>query len=79
MPETTSTSTATMTEEEPGLRNLDLPDAQGGLQVTHGVDPGGSVGRRLRIPIRLSGPGKTGHVVVNLAVDIEIVVDDDKV
>jgi hypothetical protein len=78
MPVRTSGSTATMTEEESGLRNLDLPDGNG-LRVTHQVPPGGSADRRLTIPIRLSDPGKTGHVIVNLAVDIEIVVDDDKV
>jgi len=32
---------------------------------------------RLRIPVRLAGNGKPGHVLVNLAVDVEIVVDDD--
>jgi signal recognition particle receptor subunit beta len=33
--------------------------------------------RRLRIPIRVSGNGKPGHVIVNLAVDVEILVDED--
>jgi len=74
-----STSTGTMTEADPSLRNLELPDSDDKLRVTHRVDPGGQAERKLKIPIRLSGPGKTGHVVVNLAVDIEIVVDDDKV
>jgi signal recognition particle receptor subunit beta len=40
-----------------------------------GAAPAG--GRKVKIPIRLADPGKTGHVVVNLAVDVEIVVDDD--
>ncbi len=74
-----STSTGTMTEEEPALRNLELPDSGDSLQATGRVDREGMAGRKLRIPIRLSDPGKTGHVVVNLAVDIEIAVDDDKV
>jgi signal recognition particle receptor subunit beta len=33
--------------------------------------------RKLRIPIKVSGKGKPGHVVVNLAVDVEIVVDEE--
>jgi signal recognition particle receptor subunit beta len=74
-----STSTGTAIEEEPGVRNLDLPDSDGGLQFTHHGGPGGPAARRLKIPIRLSNPDKPGHVVVNLAVDIEIIVDDDKV
>jgi len=74
-----SPSTATLTQDEPGLRNLDLPDCDERLRVTHQPYPGGSAEKRLKIPIKLSDPGKTGHVVVNLAVDIEIVVDDDKV
>ncbi len=32
--------------------------------------------KKLRIPIRVSGGGKPGHVVLNVAVDLEIVVDD---
>jgi signal recognition particle receptor subunit beta len=32
-------------------------------------------GKSIRIPIKLSGNGKPGHVLVNLAVDVEIVVD----
>lgn len=32
---------------------------------------------KLRIPIRLSGGAKPGHVVLNVAVDLEIIVDDD--
>jgi len=32
---------------------------------------------KLRIPVRLAGKGKPGHVLVNLAVDVEIVVDQD--
>jgi signal recognition particle receptor subunit beta len=77
--ETASTSVGTITETEPSLRNLDLPDSEDALQTVHQVDPGGQAGRKLKIPIRLSNPGQTGHVVVNLAVDIEIVVEDDKV
>jgi hypothetical protein len=32
---------------------------------------------RLTIPIKVTGRGKPGHVLVNLAVDVEIVVDDE--
>jgi hypothetical protein len=31
----------------------------------------------LRIPIKISGKGKPGHVLVNLAVDVEVVVEED--
>jgi signal recognition particle receptor subunit beta len=34
--------------------------------------------RTLRVPIKISGHGKPGHFLVNLAVDVEIVVDDDR-
>jgi signal recognition particle receptor subunit beta len=37
----------------------------------------GSCDKRLRIPVRVSGNGKPGHVIVNLAVDVEILVDED--
>ena len=72
-----SSATGTMTEPGTSIRNLDLPDSDDKLRVTHRVPPGGQTERKLKIPIRLSDPGKTGHVIVNLAVDIEIVVDDD--
>ena len=58
------------------MRNLDLPGSEEALQVTHQIDMGRPAQKRLKIPIKLSDPGKTGHVVVSLAVDIEIVVDD---
>jgi hypothetical protein len=37
----------------------------------------GSCERQIRIPVRVSGNGKPGHVIVNLAVDVEILVDED--
>ena len=37
----------------------------------------GAPSERLTIPIKVTGTGKPGHVLVNLAVDVEIVVDDD--
>jgi hypothetical protein len=37
----------------------------------------GTCERKLRIPVRVSGDGKPGHVIVNLAVDVEILVDED--
>lgn len=38
----------------------------------------GVQGKNIRIPIKLLGNGKPGHVLVNLAVDVEIVVDDEE-
>jgi len=40
------------------------------------AESGGS--RTLRIPIKVSGNGKPGHLLVNLAVDVEIVVDENR-
>jgi signal recognition particle receptor subunit beta len=48
--------------------NLEAPDTRGARA------PGE---RRLTIPIRLTEKGKPGHVIVNLAVDVEIVVDGE--
>jgi len=33
--------------------------------------------RQLKIPVRVKGNGKPAHVIVNFAVDVEIIVDDD--
>jgi hypothetical protein len=41
------------------------------------VEAGVAGGKQLRIPVKLSQGGKSGHVLVNLAVDVEIVVDGD--
>jgi hypothetical protein len=38
---------------------------------------GETAGGRVTIPIRVLGKGKPGHVLVNLALDLEIVVDDE--
>jgi signal recognition particle receptor subunit beta len=43
----------------------------------HVTGDSGTSSRKLRVPIKLSGNGKPGHVVVNLAVDVEIVVEED--
>ncbi len=37
----------------------------------------GTPGKKLTIPIKVTGKGKPGHLVVNLAVDVEIVVDEE--
>ena len=52
------------------------PTTQESPSVTLDSPPTLSDGK-LRIPIRLSKGGKPGHVVVNVAVDVEIVVDED--
>jgi hypothetical protein len=41
------------------------------------VDTGLPGERQIRIPVKLSQGGKSGHVLVNLAVDVEIVVDGE--
>ena len=84
--------TATMTETAPFidrsytsvLRQQESDDAEVGtstrVKASVGV-PGTGVARsaceRLRIPVRVSGNGAPGHVIVNLAVDVEILVDED--
>jgi signal recognition particle receptor subunit beta len=64
---------------EPSPRNLDLTVDAGAAPSADARGPVLSNERKLRIPIRLPDPDRPGHVVVNLAVDIEIVVDGDKV
>lgn len=46
-----------------------------GGETAYSVNAGDA---RLRIPIKISGKGKPGHVLVNLAVDVEVVVDEDQ-
>jgi len=46
-------------------------------QVHVGPSGPGSAPGRLTIPVKVTGHGKPGHVLVNLAVDVEIVVDDE--
>ncbi len=55
----------------PDLAHSDEP-----TDVTLGSHPHFKDGK-LTIPIRVSSGGKPGHVVVNLAVDVEIVVDEE--
>jgi signal recognition particle receptor subunit beta len=74
-----ATSTGTMTAVGSSTREVDLPGSDETLEISHRIDLESPGQKRLKIPIKLSDPGKTGHVVVNFAVDIEIVVDDDKV
>jgi hypothetical protein len=49
------------------------------IQAQVRVGPPGpcSAPGRLVIPVKVTGHGKPGHVLVNLAVDVEIVVDDE--
>ncbi len=75
-------ATATQTAEaplvyEPSPRDPEPApvDCGGGSPVT--VEAGVPGGKQLRIPVRLSRDGKSGHVIVNLAVDVEIVVDGE--
>jgi hypothetical protein len=44
-------------------------------QPSKGLDD--ARGKHLRIPIKVSNNGKPGHVIVNLAVDVEVLVDED--
>jgi hypothetical protein len=46
-----------------------------GRETAYSVNAGDT---RLKIPIRISGKGRPGHVLVNLAVDVEVVVDEDQ-
>jgi signal recognition particle receptor subunit beta len=56
-------------------------ESPGGLsrlgEFAPATGPGGTCDRKLRIPIKVSGDGKPGHVIVNLAVDVEIVVEEE--
>ena len=47
------------------------------IEVTHSAKITAGKGGRLRVPVRVSGNGKPGHVILNLAVDIEILTDED--
>jgi signal recognition particle receptor subunit beta len=61
----------------PGLPDVSIPEPAGAGRPALDGARGGR--QKVRIPIRLGDPDKAGHVVVNLAVDIEIVVDEDRV
>jgi signal recognition particle receptor subunit beta len=47
------------------------------IEVTHTANITTGSGGRLRVPVKVSGNGKPGHVVLNLAVDIEILTEED--
>jgi signal recognition particle receptor subunit beta len=74
-----ASAVGTLTEVEPSQRTSDQPASRGVPKASQAVELGPSGERRLKIPVHLGDAGKAGHVVVNLAVDIEIVVDDDNV
>jgi hypothetical protein len=74
---TPTAGTATAVESVPLAAEQSASVGLETVSQTAGLGHSGE--RKVRIPIRLADPGKTGHVVVNLAVDIEIVVEDDKV
>jgi signal recognition particle receptor subunit beta len=46
-----------------------------GGEIAYSVNAGDT---RLKIPIKVLGKGKPGHVLVNLAVDVEVIVDEDQ-
>jgi signal recognition particle receptor subunit beta len=76
------TATATQITEEPLVYEPSPRDPEpapvdcgGGSPVT--VESSVAGGKQLRIPVKLSQGGKSGHVLVNLAVDVEIVVDGE--
>lgn len=56
------------------IEGVHLEAIQGQIHV--GPAGPGSAPGRLTIPVKVTGRGKPGHVLVNLAVDVEIVVDD---
>jgi hypothetical protein len=75
-PQAQETSTSTATEPLEIEHTPPVPDSEPALEpnqveVTSGPD------QRLHIPVKIKGNGKPGHVVLNLAVDVEIVVDED--
>lgn len=45
--------------------------------TVHGPGPDGCSGGRLKIPVKVKGNGKPAHVIVNFAVDVEILVDEE--
>jgi hypothetical protein len=47
------------------------------VELTHAAGVTAGSGGRLRIPVKVSGNGKPGHVILNLAVDIQILTEED--
>jgi signal recognition particle receptor subunit beta len=57
----------------------ETPEAGTGqsVEITHSARIAAGKGGKLSIPVRVGGNGKPGHVILNLAVDIEILTEED--
>ena len=47
------------------------------MELTHSAKIAAGKGGKISIPVKVAGSGKPGHVILNLAVDIEILTEED--